>query len=198
MLVVIHRFPVLDPKPDRFHNAQAAPVEQFGNQLGGSVQQRDDGGDCFACHDHGNVDLLVGTHGVDATLHGVVEDALIEEHQDIHGLVLGGGCDVSIQRQVGQERLDRGFGGEEVFARPHAVETDASHDPLHRGSLRVHGVVVQTEHLSHVIEEFGVWISRRGGHIIPRGGALRSLITGIGQNCPKTGPISHDQGKMAS
>jgi hypothetical protein len=77
-------------------------------------------------------------------------------------------------------------------------KTDESHDPLHRGSLRVHGVVVQTEHLSHVIEAFGVWISRRGRHIIPRGGALRSLITGIGQNCPKTSPISHDQGKMAS
>jgi hypothetical protein len=62
----------------------------------------------------------------------------------------------------------------------------------------VHGVVVQTEHLSHVIEVFGVWISRRGRPIIPRGGALRSLITGIGQNCPKTSPISHDHGKMAS
>jgi hypothetical protein len=189
---------VLDPKPDRFHDAQATPVEKFGNQWGGSIQQRDDGGDFFACHDHGDVDLLVGAHGIDVARQSMGEDARVEEHQGIHGLVLSGGHDVSMHCQVGQERLDPGFSGEEVFARPQAVETDASHDPLHRGSLRVHGVVVQTEHLSHVIEEFGVWISRRGGHIIPRGGALRSLITGIGQNCPKTSPISHDQGKMAS
>ena len=103
-----------------------------------------------------------------------------------------------MHRQVGQERLDLGFGGEEVLARPHAVETNESHDPLHRGSLSVHGVVVQTEHPSHVIEEFGWWIARRGRPIIPRGGALRSLITGIGQNCPKTSPISYDHGKMES
>jgi hypothetical protein len=62
----------------------------------------------------------------------------------------------------------------------------------------MNGVVVQTEHLSHLIEEVGVWISRLGRPIIPRGGALRSLITGIGQNCPKTSPISHYHGKIAS
>jgi hypothetical protein len=31
----------------------------------------------------------------------------------------------------------------------------------------VNGVVVQTEHLSHFIEEFGLWISRRVRHMIP-------------------------------
>jgi len=30
-----------------------------------------------------------GAHGIDASLHGVVEDALGEEHQGMHGLVLG-------------------------------------------------------------------------------------------------------------
>ena len=73
----------------------------------------------------------------------------------MHSLVLGGGRDVSMHRQVGQERLDRGFGGEEVLARPQAVEPDESHDPFHRGSLSVHGVVLQTECLSHIIKEFG-------------------------------------------
>jgi hypothetical protein len=94
---------VLDPEPDGFHDPQAAPVEKFGNQLGGSDQQRDDGGDFFACHDHGDVDLLVGAHGIDAPLHGVVEDALVEAHQGMHGLVLGGGSQVSVHGQVGQE-----------------------------------------------------------------------------------------------
>jgi hypothetical protein len=50
---------------------------------------------------------------------------------------------------------------------PPAVETDEPDDPLHRGALRVHGVVVEKEHLSHVIEQVGVWISGRGKHIIP-------------------------------
>ena len=43
-----------------------------------------------------------GAHGIDASLHGVVEDALGEEHQGMHGLVLGRGRDVSMHGQVGQ------------------------------------------------------------------------------------------------
>jgi hypothetical protein len=62
----------------------------------------------------------------------------------------------------------------------------------------VHGVVAQTEHRADFIDECGVWIARRGRPIIPRGGASRSLIASIGQNCPKTSPISHDQINMAS
>ena len=88
-----------------------------------------------------------GAHGIDASLHGVVKDAFVEEHQGMHDLVLGGGSDVSMHRQVGQEQRDRGFGGDEVYAGPHAVETDASYDPLPRGALGVHGVVVETEPL---------------------------------------------------
>jgi len=67
--------------------------------------------------------------------------------------------------RVGQERLDLGFDGEEVCARPHAVETDESYDPLRIGSLGVNGVVEQTERLSYVIEEFGLR-ARRGRHTI--------------------------------
>ena len=62
---------------------------------------------------------------------------LPKAHQGIHGLVLGGGRDVSMHCQVGQEQLDRGFGGEEVLARPHAGETD---DPLHIRALGMEGV----------------------------------------------------------
>jgi hypothetical protein len=74
------------------------------------------------------------------------------------------------------------------------VETADSYDPLHRGAFSVNGVVVQAEHLSHRIEEFGLLISRRGRQRIPHGDGLRSLIIGIGQNCPKTLVISHYQG----
>jgi hypothetical protein len=62
----------------------------------------------------------------------------------------------------------------------------------------VNRVVVKTEHLADVIEEFGLLTSRRVRHIRSRHGALKSLIIGIGQNCPKTPPISHYQGKIAS
>jgi hypothetical protein len=41
-----------------------------------------------------------------------------------------------------------------VLTGSHAVETNKPHDPVHVGSLGVNGVVVQTEYLSDLIEEF--------------------------------------------
>lgn len=87
---------VLDPEPDRLHDAQPAPVEELGDQLGGSAHERENSSDFFAGHDHGDVDLLVGVHCIDAALQGLFEDALVEEHQGVHRLILGGGSDVSV------------------------------------------------------------------------------------------------------
>ena len=84
----------------------------------------------------------------------MVEDTLVQEDQGIHRLVLSGGSDVCMYAEVGQERFDLGFGREEVLTRPHAVETNKPHDLVHVGSLGVNGVVVQTEYLSDLIEEF--------------------------------------------
>ena len=78
-----------------------------------------------------------------------------ERHSRVLRAWLGGSSDVSMHRQVGQKRLDPGFGGEEVFARPRAVETDESYDPLHTGALDVNGVVVQT---APVTLHRGVWV----------------------------------------
>jgi hypothetical protein len=71
----------------------------------------------------------------------------------------------STYHQVGQERLDPGFGGGEVGARPHTVATDEPYYSRHRGVLGVDGVVVQTEHLADVIEEFWWLTSRCVRHI---------------------------------
>jgi hypothetical protein len=128
------------------------------------VHEREDGGDFLACHDHGDANLLGGAYGIDATLHDLIKDALVEEHQGIDGLVLGRGRDVSMHCQVGQECLDLRFGGEEVCAGPHTVETGKPFDPFHRGALGMNGVVVQTEYLAYFIEQFGGVTSSRVRH----------------------------------
>jgi hypothetical protein len=46
------------------------------------------------------VDLLVGANGIDTARQSMVEDALVEEHQGIHRLVLGRGSDISVHGQV--------------------------------------------------------------------------------------------------
>jgi hypothetical protein len=59
------------------------------------------------------------------------------------------------------------------------METDEPYDPLHRGALGVHGAVVVTEYLRDFIEEFGLWILRRGGPII------------LSRRCPKVVDNTH-------
>jgi hypothetical protein len=164
--------------------------------LSGAVHEPEDGGDFLACHDHGDVHLLGGAYGIDATLHDLITDALVEEHPGIHGLVLGRGRDVSLHRQVGQEGLDLRFGGEEVGAGPHPVETGEPFAPFHIGALGMIGVVVQTEYLAYFIEQFRGLTSSRVRHT-----RVPSWRPGIVDNrhradCPKSRPISHYQGKM--
>jgi hypothetical protein len=105
---------VLDPEPDHCHEAQPSPLEARGHQLRGSVHERDDGDNCFAYHDHKDVDLPVGARGLEAALQNMVEDALREECQGMHRQLLGGGSDVSVHRQVSQARFEHGNGGESV------------------------------------------------------------------------------------
>jgi hypothetical protein len=143
---------VLDPEPDGSHEAQAALIEPCGHQWGGAVPQR---------HDHRDVELLVGAHGIDPPLHSLVEDARVEEHLGPHGMVLGGSSDIAVHGQVREERLDCRFRREEVVAGLHAMETDVAHDPRHRGALGVKRGVVETEHLSDFIDELVVTQFRR-------------------------------------
>lgn len=95
-------------------------------------------------------------------------------------------------------KIEFGFGREEVFTGPHVVETNKPNDPVQIGSFGVNRVVVQTEYLSGLIEEFWLLTFCRIRHIKFDNDSPRSLIIDIGQNCPKTRLLSHYQGKIAS
>jgi hypothetical protein len=111
----------------------------------------------------------------------------------------------SIYTEVSKED-DHPFDSSEFFlltrderssARAHTVELDEPYDPLHIGALDVNGVVVETGHVTDFIKEFWLLTSRGVRHRDFHTSALKSLRMGIEQNCVKTPPISHCQGKMA-
>jgi hypothetical protein len=91
--------------------------------------------------DHGRGQIVVP----EELLNGADVGAALEQ--------VGGGSNICVYGEVGQERFDLGFGWEEVLTGPHAVETNKPHDPVHVGSLGVNGVVVKAEYLSDLIEE---------------------------------------------
>ena len=79
------------------------------------------------------------------------------------------------------------------------MKTNVAHDPIQIGSLGMNRVAVKAENLSDLIEKFWLLTSCRASHIVSSvNDALKVVITGIGQNCPKSSLISHDQGEMAS
>jgi hypothetical protein len=60
-----------------------------------------------------------------------------------------------------------------VLTEPHAVETNKPHDPVDIESLGVNGVVVQTEYLSDLIEEFWMLIHSAAPSSASQGGVKK-------------------------
>src|SRR5262249_16482400 len=79
-----------------------------------------------------------------------------EKDQGMHGLVLGRRCDVALDGQIGEKRLDLGFSRHEVGPRLHAVEPDEADDPLHRGPLRMDGVLLEPQDPPDLLDQ-GRW-----------------------------------------
>jgi hypothetical protein len=60
-------------------------------------------------------------------------------------------------------------------------------------------VAVEAEDVADPIEKFWRLTAGRARHIVPSAhDAIKVLITGIGQNCPKILLLSHYQGEIAS
>ena len=78
------------------------------------------------------------------------------------------------------------------------VNRSSANNPIQIGSLSVNRVVVKSEQLSDLIEEFGLLVRigvTHGASSIDD--AVKTLIMEVGQNCPSTSLLSYYQGKCA-
>jgi hypothetical protein len=67
------------------------------------------------------------------------------------------------------------------------VNRSSANNPIHIGSLGMNRVVVQSEHLSNLIEEFGLLVRFGVTHGVSSiDDAIKTLIMEVGQNCPNT------------
>src|ERR671916_1758074 len=94
----------------------------------------------------------------------MVENALVEEHQGIHRLILGRRGDVAAHGQICQERLNFRLGRKEVRARAHAVKPDEPYNPIQVRAFRMNGIMMETEHITGFIKELWLLTSRRVRH----------------------------------
>jgi hypothetical protein len=107
------------------------------------------------------VELFAGPKGMETGRQRMVEGPLVEAHQGLQRLVLGGGSHVAVHGQVGETRVELRFGREQVRTRSPARKTHQPSDPLDRGALGGQGVVLKTEPRADFIEELR-WLTSCG------------------------------------
>jgi len=96
--------------------------------------------------------MLFGTDRVKLFVDGNIEDSFVEENNGIEGLSLGGGGDISLNSQMGQECFNFLF---THFPRMglNLMVPDIAHYPIAIGLFGTVGVVVISKDLSNLIHE---------------------------------------------
>ena len=94
---------------------------------------------------------LAGTNCVDRP-DFLLQNLALEEKQRTEGLILGGGRDVAVNSQVGNESLD--FGAAHFFRVAFVVEEDEALDPVQIGVFRADGIVLRLKRFACQVEEF--------------------------------------------
>ena len=81
----------------------------------------------------------------------LAQDALVEKHEGIQGLVLRRGADVVLHRKVAQERPD--LVGSHLFRVADSVVKDESPDPVDVRLLGARAVMERPNRLPHPIQQ---------------------------------------------
>ena len=128
---------VLDPESEALRDAQARAVQKLDDELMHSRHQCDHASRPLAGQDDGDLGLPACAVWVDFAAQRLLENALVEEDERIHGLVLGGGGHLAVSGQVGVECLDLPFAVPEVVPGPHVMETNIAFDPIPVGAFGI-------------------------------------------------------------
>jgi hypothetical protein len=102
-----------------------------------------------------------GPHQIERAVEVSLKNVTVKEDEGVEGLVLSGGGDVVVDGQVGEEGGD--FGRAHVFGVAFVMEEDEAFDPVHVGFFGADGIVLETNGLAKLVEEFrrgirrGIW-----------------------------------------
>ncbi len=156
-------FDILHAQPHSLHNPEAGAIEEPGQKSVCTVKPLEYGGDFAPTQHDGEFGGNLGAGEVAERAGIDVEDVLVEEDDGVEGLVLGGGSDVALDSEVGEEGAY--VGGAEVLGVAPAVEMDVAPEPGEVGLFRTDAVVTQADFVAHFLQELPRtrWRGRRVG-----------------------------------
>ncbi len=101
-----------------------------------------------------------GAHRAELELERLVEHVAVEEDEGVERLVLGGGGDVEVDSQVGEEGFDLGLAhpGGVLFV----VEQDEAADPVQIDLLGLVGVALAAQDVADLLEQARRLVVHRG------------------------------------
>jgi len=95
---------------------------------------------------------LPGAHQVNSFINVLLQDVTVQEENGREGLGLGGGGDVAVDGQVGEEGGD--FGRAHVFGVAELVEVNKAFDPIDVGVFGAAGIMFDADGGAELVEEF--------------------------------------------
>jgi len=100
---VVAEIDVLDPETEAFEEAEAGAVEKTGHDPADATEVGEYEADLFAREDHGESFGFLGSSKVVKPGERLLKDFPVQKEKCGGRLVLGGGGDVAVDRQVGEK-----------------------------------------------------------------------------------------------
>jgi len=152
---VLGKIYVLNTEPEAFHQAQAAAIKQFTDELIYTGQAGNDLLRFSGTKNGGQLLGLIGPRHIDVT-DFLVEHIAVKKEESSQSLVLGGRGNVVIGGKMSQERLY--FGGAHFGRMAFMVKEDKALYPTEVGFFCTKGIVIEAGAFAGQIEQlFGRW-----------------------------------------
>ncbi len=150
--LVVAEVDVFEAQTQRFHQAQAAAVEQLGHETVIALNMGNDAVGLSAGEDDGEFGWTPDTLDAGKVLKFAVEDLLKKEEQSAEGLILGRGGNALVDGEVAEERRDLLFAHGVGMA--FVVKKDEATDPTEVRFLGANAIALHAEMPVDAVEEF--------------------------------------------
>jgi len=155
--LVLGEVDIFNAQTHAFHETQSTAVEELGHEQVDARHLAEHGVNFISGQDGGQALGLFGLGGAKGVGNGLVEDFVVEEEKGAAGLVLGGGGDVFIDGEMGEEGFDFGraqIGGMTETAIPGFMKREIAFNPADICLFGAIRVVFAADGVAHKIEKF--------------------------------------------
>ncbi len=149
--LVITEIDVFDAQTDRFHEAQAAPIEQMDHEAVIALELGENGARLCRGENDGEFGGAANPFDTGDKIKLSIKHLLVKEKQSAKGLILGGGGDAAIDGEVTEEGGNLRFA--QLLGVAFAMEEDEATNPIEVSYLCADAVVFDAQMPTDTIEQ---------------------------------------------